>query len=497
MQHDLLDRRIAHAMFLSLWVLYAFIGPGVTVFNPNSVSRMAFVFTTLQDHSPVIDAFAPLTIDKAVFAGHTFMDKAPGLSLMAVPAVALVDLLAALTGLSHAPLNNGQFTYFFVLDALVAVAFTTALWTAAAAAVMYLFARHLRASRAASCFAALGFGLCTPALGWATVFFSHAVTGSGLFIGFVATMLASEPVRSGESERRRMVLAGLAGALLSWSVVVEFTSAVSVLLIAGAGCWRLRRLPTRARITMMASALICGFVAFMPLVLYNLWAFGAATHLGYSDVVGFDGMQQGMFGVSLPRPEIVLAMLVGLKRGLLWIAPILTLVPLAWAAAWRRMPGALLLVLIAVPVSTFLIVSGYAYWDGGGSIGPRHVIPAVPFACLALASLWDTAGRRVRLAMLSLALVSFVLSLICASVLMIAPIWIENPLPGFILPLLMDGEVHTALTMMGARGQQWLIMLPVIGLLGLKVASAIAATGADCTTTSPRLSRASSAQPCS
>jgi len=54
--------------------------------NPNTVTRLAFVFSALNLHSSAIDAFRYLTIDKAIFVGHVYMDKAPGLSLMALPA---------------------------------------------------------------------------------------------------------------------------------------------------------------------------------------------------------------------------------------------------------------------------------------------------------------------------------------------------------------------------------------------------------------------------
>ncbi len=150
-----------------------------------------------------------------------------------------------------------------------------------------------------------------------------------------------------------MRLAFLAGVSLAWSVVVEFTSAPAVLVIAAVGCWRLCALPSARRVPLLAAAFGGGLAGALPLAIYNLVAFGSVMHVGYSDVVGFAGMQTGFFGVSLPRADIALALLGGTKRGILWIAPILLVTPLAWIAAWRRFGAPLAAALVAIPV-TFL-----------------------------------------------------------------------------------------------------------------------------------------------
>ena len=43
-------------------------------------------------------------------------------------------------------------------------------------------------------------------------------------------------------------------------------------------------------------------VGGLPLALYNLLAFGSVTHMSYDDVVGFEGQEEGLFGISLPDP---------------------------------------------------------------------------------------------------------------------------------------------------------------------------------------------------
>jgi hypothetical protein len=187
---DPLDRRIAKAMFLSLWLLYACIGPGLTANNPNSAGRMGFIFSVIQQHTLSIDNFAPFVRDKALFEGHIYLDKAPGQSLTALPVVALSEFTSRMLGSNTAPVVGGDFSTFFVKSVWLGVIVTTALFTAAAATMLYVLALGLGASRGAALFGALGYALCTPAFGWATVFFSHGMAGACLFMGFALTVLA-------------------------------------------------------------------------------------------------------------------------------------------------------------------------------------------------------------------------------------------------------------------------------------------------------------------
>ncbi len=471
---DSLDSRIAKAIFLCLWLLYASIGPGLTANNPNSAGRMGFIFSVIQQHSVTIDGFASSVKDKAEFEGHTYMDKAPGQSLTALPVVALSEFATRMLGKDTTPIIAGDFTPFFVKSIWLGVLATTALFTAAAAAMLYLLALGLGLSRGAALFGALGYALCTPAFGWATVFFSHNMAGACLFIGFALTLLATGERTTQWRTARTGFLAGL---LLAWAVVVEFTSVPAALLIACIGCWRLRALAPSDRARMLIAAIAGGLIGAIPLAIYNQVAFGSVTHVGYDNVVGFDGMQTGLFGVSLPRADVLAELLWGTQRGILWLSPLLLMAPFAWAASYRRFGVPITLALVAIPITYLLINSGYAYWDGGASTGPRHIMPMLPFIGLALVPLWEAFGRRLRIALLALTALSFVLSLACATFYMTAPIAVEgigfvhDELFEFILPHFLAGDVHHLLAPDGNGG------LLSLGWLLVTVLLEIAASG--------------------
>jgi hypothetical protein len=130
------DVRIAFALFLILWTTYASIGPGDTAGNDNVVTRMGLVYAIIDNHSVTIDAFAPFTGDKAKYGGHYYLDKAPGLSLTALPAVGV--FLSGLRALhiSAAPIVSGEFTTSYYATVWLASWATSALFTAAAAVAL-------------------------------------------------------------------------------------------------------------------------------------------------------------------------------------------------------------------------------------------------------------------------------------------------------------------------------------------------------------------------
>jgi hypothetical protein len=271
-----------------------------------------------------------------------------------------------------------------------------------------------------------------------------------------------------EGARGDALLAALSGLLLSWSVVVEFTSGAAVLVIACVGLWRLRLLRGVVQLRLLTAALAAGLIGLLPLAWYNYWAFGSVTHLGYSDVVGFNGMRQGFFGISLPRPDVVMALLVGTRRGLLWVAPLIALAPLAWAASFRRLPFEIASVLAVIPICYLLINSGYVYWDGGSSIGPRHITPALPFIGLAMAPLWDGAKRRLRMLLGAVAAISFLVSLSCAITEMTPPISNQFPLFDFVIPSVERDHMHSLLMLVGLPGVEVLPVLALIGILAVR-----------------------------
>jgi hypothetical protein len=449
------DTQLSAWIFSMVWATAVFFGPELSP-NSNVVSRMGLVFSLLQNGSLHIDQFAPYTLDKAMVNGFYYSDKAPGQALVALPFVGAAMVGARAAGYPTAPIAAGEFTPFYHLVLWIAVAFTSSLFTAAAAACLYLLARHLGASRGGALFASLGFGFCTPALGWGTMFFGHAMAGGSLLLSFAAIVFGSA---ERPATRSPWVYGVATGTFLGLAMLTEFTAAIPALIIAIAGVSRLRHIPKQRRVPLAAGAALGAVPFALLLAVYNLKAFGSATHLGYSSVVGFPGMNEGVFGISAPNLWVLLMLLIGFRRGLLWLAPWLIYTPFAWGRALRAWPRGLALAAIAVPVCYLLINAGYHYWDGGFSTGPRHLVAALPFVCLTFAPLWDAASRSVRSDLVIGAMLGAAMSLACASVTMTAFSWFP---PAAMVLRFATGEVHNVLVSLGLPGPVSLSALPVL-----------------------------------
>jgi hypothetical protein len=402
--------------------------------NPgaNTKSRLALVLSIVEHGQLRIDEFAGTTIDKAQVGGHYYSDKTPGMSLMAVPVAKLFTMLAAASG--HEPVwldGAGRPSAAYKILLYVVGIFTSALPTALAVAVLYRVALRVCDDADAALFAALAFGFATPAWGWATTFLGHAASGSIQFLALAALLAAADK----DGERRAFTLDLLAGALLGWSIVVEITAGPSAVMIALFRLVTARRLAVRAGLALALG----GLAAVTPLLIYNGVAFGSPFKLGYGAVVGFEGMQQGFFGVRLPSLQVIWEILFGWHRGLLWVAPILVLTPLALGqvmaqSRWRP----LAILIIAIGAYYVLLNSSYFYWDGGDSTGPRHLTPTLPFLCLSLCLLWRRMDRRVLVGLLALSVST---TLVCAAATMTVDASIPRPLPDHLLPAFAAGDL--------------------------------------------------------
>ena len=80
----------------------------------------------------------------------------------------------------------------------------------------------------------------------------------------------------------------------------------------------------------------------------------------------------------------------------------------------------------AVGLCYFAFETGYAFWDGGASVGPRHLLPAVPFLVLPAAS--ALGHRRLRAVGTVLVAVSVTVLMAVVSTRPIFPMGMQNPL---------------------------------------------------------------------
>lgn len=430
-------RRVAVPLFVLVWLSCAWFGSWA--FNPNNSTRLFAAITIVEEGSARIDRFAALTIDKAEFEGHVYLDKAPGMTLIALPFVAAAN---AITGTNSAALpmvfGAPETEAFLRMRMRLVTIFVVATLTALAAVALLAMGAGLTGSLSAGLFGAIGFALGSTIWGWSTSIFGHAPAASLLVIATWAIWRET----AGDAEATSWRRAAIAGLALGWAVLNEHPALITGAPIALWALWRMRGWPAARRWRAIAITVAAGSSALIALIGYNLFAFGTVFRVGYSGVTGFAGMQEGLFGLTYPKPLVLWEILFGFRRGIIWVAPVLLLAPFGIARLIRnpatRDIGWLA---TAVAVTAFLVNASYVYWDGGHSTGPRHAVPAIGFLALGLAAWWHAqATRAAQIASLTVLGVSIALNLMIAAAEITAPetyafpiydrVWLERFAPG-------------------------------------------------------------------
>lgn len=408
----LADRRaVPWVLFAVVWLSCSWFGS--YEFNSNNSTRLFAAISLVEQGDATIDEFAHLTIDKAQFGNHVYLDKAPGMTLLATPIVAVAF---GATGegarLLEKRIDAPDLGRYLRLRLRLTTIFVTGLLTALGALALWSLARDLTESDDAALFAALAYGLGTPAWGWSTTMFGHAPVAA-------LWMIAIWAIWRGTQQAVSVRYAALAGAALGWAVAIEYQAVIGGTII---GLWALWRLRGRdGALAASGWAVASGLTAAVALIGYNLLAFGTVFRLGYQGVVGFEGMQEGLFGLTMPKADVLYEITFGLQRGLIWVAPVLALAPIGLLRL-ARTQAALAAMLTGLIAAVLLINAAYVYWDGGFSTGPRHSVPAIPMLALALAPLWAGLERlRARIAAVMLLAGSIAINFAIAATEIAAP----------------------------------------------------------------------------
>src|SRR5436305_7238841 len=310
--------------------------------------------------------------------------------------------------------------------------------------------------------AAVTLGLCTMVLPFSTLYFSHVLAA---LLGFAAfAVLWRERQTDG-----RLVLIGLAGLRAGLAFAAGYPLALGGPVLGVYAISRGARL--RRALVYAAGAL----VGALPLFAYNLWAFGSVTHLSYANAVKAQGVSGhdvlgsnagGFFGVGVPDPKVMLDLLFS-GKGLFTLAPVLVMGVVGTVLLHRRGRRAEARVIAGLAVAYLLYNSGYWLPFGGGTPGPRFLMPIVPFLALPLA----LAYRRYPLTTFALALPS---ALFMLSATLTFPM-IGDDFVGFWSQLIAASNFEpTFVTSLGA-GHGWEGIAPVLVVAGLAAAFAVAA----------------------
>ena len=328
---------------------------------------------------PLLASPLVFLIEKTFTALHRWTaPAAPGIRPSLRPLFASADVIAAR----------------WAVELLIA-----SLFTALAAAVMFLIARRFLSRPRAVALAGI-FAFCTPA--WSTA--SRGLWQHGPSILFLALtlwllVLAEE----------RPWMAALAGFPLAVAFTLRPANAVSVAVLTAYVLARHRpRLP--------------GFLLSAAPVAGAFFAFSYTHyHLLLPPYFLARGGPAGTLGLHPRMAEALAGNLFSPSRGLLIFSPVLALA--VWG--WLRLRHPLRPYLGAAVAAHWILISSFADWAGGHSIGPRYFSDMLPYLCFLLIPVFQ-AGRLPLAALALLAVPSFWIHYRCSTRWEVA-MWNVNP----------------------------------------------------------------------
>lgn len=345
------------ALFALLFGVYAYF---YQAGGWNQNSRFDLVRAVVEDQSLRIDRFEKNTGDDSIKEGHWYCDKAPGASFLCIPPYAIVYVAAGKPN----PVSPSLLAW----GAWLSIVFAVGLPSAIAAPFLVRLVRRLGLGFPGAIVVALGWGLASMGLPYATLLYGNQIAAAMTIIAF--TLLVE--VRHGESATPQRMLA--VGALLGFACASEYPAALITMPIAAYGLFV-------AGLRRSHWAILGGAIPIVALLAYHEAAFGSPLAFPYNYSVWKEPHTGWFMGIGKPAPSALRNLLVGDYRGLLATAPwFVFALPGAFAYGKRR---AAEVAVCATAVIFFLwLNSSIPPWHGGWAAGPRYLVPMLPFAAV-------------------------------------------------------------------------------------------------------------------
>jgi hypothetical protein len=197
-----------------------------------------------------------------------------------------------------------------------------------------------------------------------------------------------------------LAISGLAAGLAVATKVAHVVVVVPLFFWVAALGWRRARRRGWVVDTLYWSSFLSVWLA--AIAAYNWSRFGGLFETGYGKEAGKFTAEfaVGFFGL-LASPA----------KGVFWYCPVL-LLSLLGARAFGRRDRACALAILAASAAWLLLISRYYQWFGGGSWGPRFLVPLLPLWILPAAEIFSRwrLGRAWRLAIVVLVVASLLVS---------------------------------------------------------------------------------------
>jgi hypothetical protein len=443
-------------------VAYFYVVPYFPRIGANELPRVYLVKSIVEDHTFTIEknvARYVWTPDRAEWNHHTYSNKAPGSSFLAVPVYAAVHAIAGDQSLAVV-----TWLCRIVAGVIPSLMFLWLLW-----GFLERFTPEPEVRRLV--LVAYAFG--SMALTYSLLFYSHQL--SAICVG-AAWIYATD-----YADKRRCTWALVAaGALAGAAPLVDYEAAFAVPPIAIYVLWKLRQSRSRRELVRdVAIAAAAGAVPIALLLGYHYACFESPLRTGYAASTTYAADHaNGLLGMTYPHLGAFWGSMFAPDNGLVPLAPWFLLAIPGGILLWRRGQRAETAMSAAVAFVFVWFISSIAFWRAGWEVGPRYLTAMLPFllplVAVALAA-WRERPVRFGIACGAIG-VGVVVYAVSAATLPSWPDLYRDPLYEVAFRLLGDGAA--APTLASAAGLPRIIAIaPWLGLVAGVIAWAIVRAG--------------------
>ena len=407
------------------------------------MSRLVFLKSLISYGTTKIDNYHVLTEGKALYRGHYYSDKAPGVAVTAFPSFALAVCFLKYSNNSRSDLiQETEWKSLSWITCGITFGFVAGI------GAVFLF-KYLMTmvSPSVAYFTTVAIFLGSFPLPYSTVLMSH-----GFVFSIMCIMLRFSSLLSNNMKIRSSGFAvGFFGGL---ALASEFSSGIPILGIILASYLSCTK---SLKYIALGAVLPC-----LTVPIYNFTCFGNAFQFAYRHNPIFKQMRDGFFGVMSPDLNNLVSFLFSAERGLFFWFPIFSLSVVGFFYLYEKSKSEFWSCYL-IFLLHLIVISGYYHPEAGHTIGPRLLAPGCVLLSLPVAlgiMRWRTAGLFIGTLSIGIVTISTIVSIFF-------PPEFPNPLIQYVLPNFLNGNVsYNILSELGFPNY-WAIFLYVTVLLFL------------------------------
>ncbi|CAN5889329.1 hypothetical protein BH11MYX3_BH11MYX3_30900 [soil metagenome] len=394
------------------------------------------------------------TVDVSPSLGHLYSNKAPGSSMLAAPAYAVLKLFVG-----EPSLAVSVWLCRVVSGVLPTLVFLWLLWG---------FLARFAPDENIRKLVLLGYALGSMAMTYSVLFFSHQL--GAVCVGS-AWILAIEFT---ERKRGLWAMAG-AGALAGAALLVDYQAVFGAVPVAVLVVVRIRTWPRADLLRALGAAAAGAAIPIALLLGYHTLAFGRPFRTGYDASTTFASFhQQGFLGITKLRWEAFWGSMFQADNGLFMMMPWVALAIPGAVTLAKKGERAVVATAVAAMVIYILFISSINFWRGGWGVGPRYITAMLPFTLPLVAAQLQAWKPRPLVLGAAAGTILVGVAIYCLSNITF-PYWpdnLRNPLVEIVFRLLGDnvvaGNLGSAIGIGGIAG-----LVPYFALIAVPIGFAL------------------------